>query len=99
MNQTSPSPIDPCRFVPAVPHEVLCHCAQVAESVVQAAVHEEGANSLEEVAEATGAGSGCRACHCRIQRVLLGLPAKCGGRFDMCGSCGCAGAICRCTAA
>ena len=34
-----------------------------------------------------------------IQRVLNGLPAKCGGRFDLCGQCGCIGAICRCEAA
>ena len=89
-----------CRFAPAAEGEVfLCHCARVAESVVSSAVTLGEVTSVEEVMEVTGAGTGCRACHCRIQRVLSGLPAKCGGRFDWCHQCGCIGAICRCEAA
>lgn len=82
-----------------VEDRVLCHCENVAESTVRDAVESAGAASLEEVVSCTGAGSGCRACHCRIHRVLMGLPARCGGRFDMCESCGCVGAICNCDAA
>jgi len=78
---------------------ILCHCAQVREATVREAVEQGGACSLEEVMEVTGAGTGCGACHCRIQRVLMGLPAQCGGRFDWCHACGCLNAICRCEAA
>jgi len=82
-----------------VEDRVLCHCESVTESTVRGAVESGDATSLKTVVECTGAGSGCRACHCRIHRVLMGLPAQCGGRFDLCGSCGCAGAICKCDAA
>ena len=93
-------PVATCRFASATgAEEFLCHCAGVAESVVSSAVNLGSVSSVEEVMEITGAGTGCRACHCRIQRVLSGLPAKCGGRFDLCHQCGCIGAICRCEAA
>lgn len=89
-----------CRFAPAgAAGGILCHCANVMESEVSSLVALGVVNSLEQVMEMTGAGTGCRACHCRIQRVLQGLPARCSGRFDLCGQCGCIGAICRCEAA
>lgn len=89
-----------CRFATAESAGgFLCHCARVAESEVSSAVAFGRVSSVAEVMEVTGAGTGCRACHCRIQRVLNGLPAKCGGRFDLCDQCGCIGAICRCEAA
>lgn len=75
---------------------LLCHCAGVTEATVRVAVDIHGVTTVEEVVCATGAGSGCRACHCRIQRVLGGMPAQCGGRFDWCHQCSCVRAVCRC---
>lgn len=96
-----PSPVLPtiCRFAPGSDTGPwLCHCARVTEAVVIDAVGSGLAETVAEVTALTEAGSGCRACHCRIQRVLAGLPAVCGGRFDLCHSCGCANAVCRCSA-
>ncbi len=100
MMQELASPPSICRFAVTGRSEgYLCHCARVTEAVVRAVVVSGEAAAIEEVVEKTGAGSGCRACHCRIQRVLGGLPAQCGGRFDQCHECGCIAAICRCAAA
>ncbi len=100
MNPTAAIAVPTCRFAsPGESGELLCPCVAVSETTVRIAVEGGLAASLSEVMEATGAGTGCRACHCRIQRVLGGLPAKCGGRFDWCHQCGCIGAICRCEAA
>lgn len=66
---------------------------------VHEAVQSRLVQSVEEVMKETGAGTGCGACRCRINRVLEGLPAACGGRFDLCGGCGCISAICQCEAA
>lgn len=75
---------------------LVCSCNEVFESTVRAAV-DGGSSSVEEVTAACGAGGGCQACHVRIERVLRGMPAKCGsGRFDLCGECGCIGALCNC---
>jgi bacterioferritin-associated ferredoxin len=49
---------------------MLCHCLQVTRSSVVKAVHEHGARSLCEIANLTGAGGGCTACHRRIRAVL-----------------------------
>jgi len=100
MNASPATTVPTCRFaLGGAVSEFLCHCAGVAESVVRESVEAGGVASVEEVMVVTGAGTGCRACHCRIRRVLDGLPAKCGGRFDWCHQCGCIGAICRCEAA
>lgn len=89
-----------CRFSSAESQAgPLCHCTGVTEATVRRAIDEGIATDLESVMACTGAGTGCRACHCRIRRVLDGLPAQCGGRFDLCGRCGCIDAICHCEAA
>lgn len=89
-----------CRFATAAEDGgILCHCAKVAESTVREKVEEGGITTIGDIIEATGAGSGCRACHCRIQRVISGLPARCGGRFDQCHQCGCIAVLCQCEAA
>ncbi|MDH4410137.1 MAG: (2Fe-2S)-binding protein [Verrucomicrobiales bacterium] len=100
MNSPAPIAATTCRF--ALEGESggpLCHCAGVSEASVRGAIDFRGVSTIEEVMETTGAGTGCRACHCRIQRVLNGLPAKCGGRFDWCHRCGCVNAVCGCEAA
>lgn len=112
MTTSAATPVPSCRFVPAsgVPASgvpatgvpagaILCHCAQVSEATVREAVESGLASTVAEVMETTGAGTGCRSCHCRIERVLRGLPAICGGRFDWCHQCRCIGAICACEAA
>ena len=89
-----------CRFARADTADgPLCHCTGVTEATVREAIAEGVAVCLTSVMDTTGAGTGCRGCHCRIQRVLQGLPAKCGGRFDWCHQCGCINAICQCEAA
>ncbi len=89
-----------CRFASAEAQAgPLCHCTGVVEATVRHAVDEGIATTVAEVMLCTGAGTGCRACHCRIRRVIEGLPAKCGGRFDWCGGCGCISMMCRCEAA
>lgn len=75
---------------------LVCSCFDVRESTVREVV-DQGADSLVEVTARCGAGGGCGACHVRIERVLRGMPAKCGsGRFDLCGGCGSIGALCGC---
>lgn len=74
----------------------MCHCAKVAESTVYEVINKGGVKTIEAVTRETGAGSGCGACHCRINRVLQGLPAKCGGSFEYCHGCGAIAAICSC---
>jgi bacterioferritin-associated ferredoxin len=97
MSTSRRSTVATCRYAALASRDgVLCHCAGVAELEVHDAVQRLGAGSVEEVGETTGAGTGCRACHCRIRRVLSGLPATCGGRFDWCSACGCVGALCAC---
>ena len=90
-----------CRFASGEPNGggILCYCANVTEATVKAEVDAGRVTTVAEVMEVTGAGTGCRGCHCRIQRVLSGLPARCSGRFDQCHQCGCINAICRCEAA
>ncbi len=100
MNATPATTVPTCRFASAEAQSgPICPCTGVMEATVRRVVDEGIATTVVEVTMATGAGSGCRACHCRLQRVLDGLPAKCGGRFDWCGQCGCINAICRCDAA
>lgn len=100
MSTTRQTAVATCRYAALASRDgVLCHCAGVAELEVHDAVQRLGAASVEQVVETTGAGSGCRACHCRIRRVLSGLPATCGGRFDWCSACGCVGALCACAGA
>ncbi|MBP84598.1 MAG: hypothetical protein CMO61_12200 [Verrucomicrobiales bacterium] len=86
-----------CRFATTTGKgEHLCHCAKVSESTVYEVISKGGVKSVEAIIRQTGAGSGCGACHCRINRLLQGLPAKCGGSFEYCHGCGAIAAICSC---
>ena len=77
---------------------VVCHCHGVTEGDVRRAISETGASSVEEVSMCTRAGTGCRACQCKLNRILSGLPADC-GRFGLCQHCGYAAVLCNCSAA
>lgn len=99
MSQAAATAIPTCRFArPGEAEGPLCHCTRVGEASVRDAVG-AGASTVEDIQRETGAGTGCGACHCRINRVLDGLPAACGGRFDLCHGCGSINAICSCEAA
>ncbi|MEE1015219.1 MAG: (2Fe-2S)-binding protein [Lachnospiraceae bacterium] len=49
--------------------KVVCECFGVTNGQVKEAV-DNGATTLEEVAEATGAGTGCGACNDDLQRLV-----------------------------
>ena len=49
--------------------KIVCECFGVTNGMVREAVY-EGATTLEEVAEKTGAGTGCGACNDDLQRLV-----------------------------
>lgn len=49
--------------------KIVCECLQVTNGDIKNAV-DNGASTLEEVREATGATDGCGACTDAVQRVL-----------------------------
>jgi len=66
-------------FAPSAPQEtapaleadpVICRCLQVRESAIVEAVQTGGCGSLCQVACATGAGSGCTACHRKLRQYF-----------------------------
>ncbi len=52
------------------PGRLVCHCLQVTEDAVLAAVSTFALTTVSEVRRYTGAGDGCTACHGKLQRVL-----------------------------
>lgn len=66
---------------------LICHCFRVTESVIKRAIHVFQAVEVEAVMEITQAGGGCRACHCRIDRLIEGKPAECGRLCQLLGQC------------
>jgi bacterioferritin-associated ferredoxin len=56
---------------------IVCLCEAVSDRAIRVA-REAGADSLEAVAAATGAGSGCGCCHGTIAKLLAeGNPQPC----------------------
>ncbi|MCI6006245.1 MAG: (2Fe-2S)-binding protein [Blautia sp.] len=49
--------------------KIVCECLQVTNGDIKSAV-ENGASTLEEIREATGATDGCGACADEVQHVL-----------------------------
>ncbi len=49
---------------------VVCHCLQVTEEVLQAALRTFELRTVKEVRQHTGAGDGCTACHRAIRQLL-----------------------------
>ena len=49
--------------------KVVCECFGVTNGQVKEAV-DNGATTIEEVTEATGAGTGCGACNDDLQRLV-----------------------------
>ena len=78
--------------------EFVCHCYQVTETELRSAIEETGVTSVEGISLRTRAGTGCKSCHCKLNRMLCGLSPNC-GRFGLCSQCGCVEALCVCSAA
>ena len=83
---------------PCSPDALVCHCHRVTVGEVRTAIEQGGAKSVEDLSAQTKAGTGCRGCHCKLNRMLCGLPPNC-GRFGYCGRCGCVQVLCGCDAA
>ena len=79
----------------AEPDPVVCACMGVKASTIQMAMEVGNASTLNEVNELTQAGTCCRACSCRIERVLAGFPAQC-GPCSLCPACGVKSQLCQC---
>ena len=59
------------------------------------AIHSGGAKQVSDVSDLTNAGIGCRACVCKIERILNGFPPKCGD-CSLCQGCGTVSRNCKC---
>jgi bacterioferritin-associated ferredoxin len=57
---------------------IVCVCEAVSDREVRA-TRDEGARSVEAIAEATGAGAGCGCCHGTIAKILAetARPSPC----------------------
>lgn len=77
---------------------LVCSCYDVTEGQIRRFIETFDTQTVEEVALHTGAGTGCTACHCRIRRMLAGLPATCSAA-DTCGTCGFHSTVCQCNVA
>ena len=49
---------------------VVCACLQVTERQLRAAVEQRGIQTVRELIHATEAGTGCTACHHRLEGCL-----------------------------
>ena len=49
---------------------VVCACLQVTERQLRAAVEQTGVQTVRELIRATEAGTGCTACHRRLESCL-----------------------------
>lgn len=50
--------------------QMICYCLGIRESQVVSAIESHEADHLKAVMNCSGAGTGCTACHKRIQAVL-----------------------------
>ena len=53
--------------------EIICHCFEVSREEIENAIREKGLKTVEEVGEATNAGTGCGGC--QEQWEIISLPA------------------------
>ena len=83
---------------PKTGDSVVCHCHQVRASEIKSAMRAHRLDSVEAVTLCTRAGSGCGACRCRVQRMVMGLPTDC-GPCAFCTGCNSIKKLCTCDAA
>ncbi len=50
--------------------EIVCHCNEVSYGDIVNAIKEKGLTTVDEVGEATEAGTGCGGCQDTIQEIL-----------------------------
>lgn len=50
--------------------KTICYCLNVREDEIKQAIA-DGANSVDDIKEATGAGTACGACTKRIEKILV----------------------------
>lgn len=50
--------------------KTICYCLNVNEDEIKQAIA-EGANTVDDIKAATGAGTACGACTKRIEKVLI----------------------------
>lgn len=57
------------------PDKIVCHCLGVTNGMIKDAI-DAGANTLEEVQDATGAGTVCGACLDDIENLIKSFIAE-----------------------
>ena len=88
--------VDPVIETPKAESDpTICACMKAKASTIQMAMEVGNAATLDEINDLTQAGTGCRACSCRIERVLAGFPAQC-GLCSLCPACGVVSKSCQC---
>jgi NAD(P)H-nitrite reductase large subunit len=75
--------------------EIVCSCHSVDLSVIKMAMHSGNAKTIDDITELTNAGKGCKACICKVERILTGQSIKCGD-CSFCIGCGLIAKICKC---
>ena len=65
----------PQRAKGTIEDPIICHCLGVTASTIRSAIDDSGARTSQEISCLTTAGTGCGSCHCRLERLLAGLPA------------------------
>ena len=56
--------------------EIICHCFEESREEIENAIREKGLKTVEEVGEATNAGTGCGGCQEQIQEILDEINGK-----------------------
>ena len=56
--------------------EIICHCFEVSREEIENAIRVKGLKTVEEVGEATNAGTGCGGCQEQIQEILDEINGK-----------------------
>lgn len=56
--------------------EIICNCMEVYKSEIVKAIKSKGLKTVEEVGEATDAGTGCGGCQDDIQEILDQVNGK-----------------------
>ncbi|PVZ08346.1 (2Fe-2S)-binding protein [Porphyromonas loveana] len=50
--------------------EIICHCNEITRGEIEKAIKEKGLKTVDEVGEATEAGTVCGSCQDDIQAIL-----------------------------
>jgi len=62
---------DPCPGpCSGCPDRVVCRCLKVTEAAIVEAITERGVRTLQELRQATEAGTGCNCCHKELRAYL-----------------------------